>query len=249
MNLKNFIPFYKSYVKAMSRVSALEMAFAESLRNPKYEDSTEAGFNAQVHRKQIFQDLINRISFQAIYETGTYFGNTSGYMKLHSSCPVITCEASPIFRSLAMSRLRDIEGIEFHCGDSREFLRARLGSLNAAEISEVFFFYLDAHWHDDLPLEEEIDIISSKLKNSVILIDDFAVPGDPGYSYDDYGRGKSLELQTFEKCFKRHGAAIFFPSLPSTQETGGKRGCVLLSTNEVMTKKIREIPSLKEYCA
>lgn len=36
MNIKYLIPFYKNYVMAMSRLSALEMAFGYVLKNPEY---------------------------------------------------------------------------------------------------------------------------------------------------------------------------------------------------------------------
>jgi hypothetical protein len=54
------------------------------------------------------------------------------------------------------------------------------------------FFHLDAHWEGDLPLQEEIEIILGRFPNFLIMIDDFRVPGDSGYGFDDYGRGKML---------------------------------------------------------
>jgi hypothetical protein len=107
-------------------------------------------------------------------------------------------------------------------------------------------FYLDAHWHQDLPLEDEIDAISRSVNDFAILVDDFAVPGDPGYTYDNYGAGKSLDLATFGHSFQRNKLSVFFPSLPSTLESGERRGCVVLSSRS-QTEKIRQQLSVKEH--
>ena len=51
------------------------------------------------------------------------------------------------------------------------------------------FFYLDAHSEKNFPFFEEIDLICSYWYNSVVMVDDFQVPGDKGYIFDDYGSG------------------------------------------------------------
>ena len=56
-------------------------------------------------------------------------------------------------------------------------------------------FYLDAHWHEYLPLRDELEIALGQFANAVVLIDDFQVPDDPGYGFDDYGPGKTLNLE------------------------------------------------------
>ena len=55
------------------------------------------------------------------------------------------------------------------------------------------FIYLDAHWNDDLPLPEEIDIIAKDLRNFFIFVDDFQQP-DAGYGFDRYENGNELTL-------------------------------------------------------
>ena len=75
-------------------------------------------------------------------------------------------------------RLSDMEGVHVELKDSRNFLRDLRQSEPAAK---TVFFYLDAHWYDDLPLAEEMDLIGSYWKNYVILIDDFQVPDDRNY--------------------------------------------------------------------
>lgn len=56
-------------------------------------------------------------------------------------------------------------------------------------IAESTFFHLDAHWDDDLPLRNEVQVIVESWK-----IDDFQVPDDLGNGFDDYGGEKTISL-------------------------------------------------------
>ena len=78
------------------------------------------------------------------------------------------------------------------------------------------------------------------------MIDDFEVPGDKACSYDNYGRGKSLAMRTFQKIFSQAGMEVFFPSLSGAYETGGKRGCVVLSKGARLLKDMDKILSLRQ---
>jgi hypothetical protein len=246
MNPKQFLPFYKQYVAAMSRVSALEMAFSMMLESPRFVLSETSGFNAQAHRKRIFLDLKAAFDPEVIVETGTFIGDTTGYLATTTQTRIFTCEANRTFLSLAKSRLTGLPGIHFTLGDSRQFLRTLFAAeLSAAGISQPVFFYLDAHWHEDLPLNDEIRIIGENLKEFVIMVDDFQVPGDPGYGWDNYGKKKALDLATFQDCFQQSRLVSFFPSLPAAQETGGKRGCVVLAPQGRISDKVREFKSLR----
>jgi len=244
--LKWHLPFYKNYVAAMARVSALEMVFSLMLESPRFVASDTAGFNAQLHRKRIFLDLMAAFEFEVVVETGTFIGDTTGYLATTTQAQIFTCEANRTFQSLAKSRLNGLPNIHFTMGDSRQFLRGLFASeLSPARFSRPVFFYLDAHWHNDLPLNDEIQIISENLKEFVILVDDFQVPGEPGYGWDDYGGKKALNLATFNGCFQQWKLHPFFPSLPAAQETGGRRGCAVLAPQGRMSDQLRKIQSIR----
>jgi hypothetical protein len=63
----------------------------------------------------------------------------------------------------------------------------------------------------------------------VVVIDDFEVPGDPGYAFDDYGAGKALTSEYISGMIERFKLRAYYPTKPSTCETGAKRGCVVLA--------------------
>lgn len=234
-------PAHKKYKDLLFRISNLETAVNCLIESPKYVESLEVGFNGQAHRKVIFQELLSLFDFDAILETGTWIGNTTGYMAKISNLPIYTCELDKLLHSLAKMRLKDVPNIILELSDSREFLK----KMKRTDIvKKRVFIYLDAHCNDDLPLQKELEIICSNWRDFVIMIDDFQVPGDVGYGYDNYGKKKILSLDMFSRTFSKHDLISFFPTLPSAEETGLKRGCVVLTRNGEWSEKLSRLQSL-----
>ena len=248
---KNFIefimhPFYKKRRKhqaLVSRVSRLGILVDHLIESPKWTESEDTGFNGQKNRKLIFKDLLNAFKFDAIIETGTYVGNTAGFMAKISNLPVYTCELNRQFNALAKLRLKDIPNITFALSDSRVFLRS-LSAVNTMKIKRPFI-YLDSHWYEEyLPLQEELEIICNGWKDFVVMIDDFQVPGDDGYGYDSYGKRKTLSLDVFSEVMSKYELIPFFPILSSGEETGFKRGCVILARKGNFSEILGSLRSL-----
>lgn len=181
-------------------------------------------FNGQEFRQQIFLGLLATVGCQVIVETGTYLGTTTAYLAA-SGLPVYSVESNPRFFAYASWRLfRFGSRIRLREGDSRAFLR--LLGRDPAFPGGRAFFYLDAHWHSDLPLRDELKTIFEQWPDSVVMVDDFQVPGTT-YGYDDYGTGQQLNLEYLEPL--RHlQLAAFFPAIGPEAETGERRGCVVL---------------------
>jgi len=240
--MKNPLQHNKRRFDALAfRIQTLETAVDCLLNSPTYIDSDDFGFgrfNGQRFRRRIFAELLQTLSFEAIIETGTYTGNTTGYMAKTACLPVYTCELNKIFFSIAKKRLEGIPNISFMLSDSRKFLR----ELAKNEVCKKnSFIYLDAHWYDDLPLKEEIGIICDNWSNFVIMVDDFQVPGDAGYGYDNYGKNRTLSLKDFAQVFAEHDLVPFFPALPSVEETGYKQGSIILAKYGEASDKISRL--------
>src|SRR4030095_4950281 len=182
-------------------VHRLETALEALVVGPKYVPDDVAAFNGQAQRKRIFANIISAIPFDAIVETGTCLGDTTRYMRQTTGQPVYSYELSHTFYSLAKMRLADLNDVHLELTDSRQFLR-KLGRDELVDKS--VFFYLDAHWYDDLPVAEELDIIGSKWKQFVVMIDDFRVPWDRDYGYDDYYDDRVLELKLLIPVMSKH---------------------------------------------
>ena len=213
-------------------------------RHPEMGSGMGGPFNAQVFRQKIFAEVMQKINFGAIVETGSFRGTTSEYMFKNSGLTVYTVESQPRIYGFTKTRFRKNPGVKTHLGDSRQFLRdmTRNPSLTGRKI----FFYLDAHWNEDLPLREEIDIIYGTWTDAVIMIDDFQVPTDTGYCYDDYGAGKSLTIE-YLSPLRELKMAAYFPSARGADESGAKRGCILLARDTALIESLNTLPSLTAH--
>lgn len=198
-------------------------------------------FNGQPKRQEIVRDLFERLDVSGVVETGTYGGRTTAYLRTLTSAPIASVEANARFHEVAKLHLRSSSGIRLDRGDSRAFLRAL--ATDPEFPKRRVFFYLDAHWGDDLPLAEELLTISEHFEEWVVLIDDFQVPDDPGYGYDDYGAGKALTLAYLPPGLPDH--ETFFPLAASGDEALPRRGCVVLAAAGPAAAAVAEVPSLR----
>jgi hypothetical protein len=251
--LSRFLPssIFDGGVQVQRRLSrletsnrCLEMALDAVLFSPKYVPSAEAGFNGQVFRKRMFGDILSAAPLEAIAETGTCLGDTTAYMAVTSQLPVHTCDLNPRFHAIAKTRLSDFDDIHLNLVDSRRFLRE---SARGPLADKFTFFYLDAHWYDDLPLPQEIDIIASEWNQFIVMVDDFQVPFDTGYRYDDYGKEKALTMNMLRPLLRQHSLVPFFPAIAADQETGAKRGSVVITRRGENADILAEVPSLRMW--
>jgi len=217
------------------RVQKLERQLAENqsmidilLSDATYDPAGQHGLNLQERRKEIVADLFNRCRFNAVLETGTYLGASSSYFANTYHVPVYTSEVLPRNFHVARRMLRDLSNVHLHLLDSREFLRSLVRDNTLP--GQTLFCYLDAHWYDDLPLAEEIEVIASGWSDFVIMIDDFCVPGDAGYAFDDYGEGRRLDVEYLEGVRHRANLSLYFPTAASSSETGRRRGAAVLAS-------------------
>jgi hypothetical protein len=166
----------------------------------------------------------------AVIETGTYRGTTTEFLSHLTGAAVYSVELKRRYYEYARMRLAGIGRVTLEVGDSRHFLR-RL-SADPRVPKQRVFFYLDAHWEADVPLREELLIIAEHWSESVIVIDDFQVADDAGYGFDDYGPGRRLTLE-YLPLASLGAISCLVPQLPSAQETGFRRGCVVLAPREL----------------
>jgi hypothetical protein len=89
---------------------------------------------------------------------------------------------------------------------------------------------------------EELEIIFNNWTRAIVMIDDFEVPGTT-YGYINYGPGKSLNLGYLEPLKHLEFCALF-PELDAAQETGARRGWVVLTTDDALTRILSAIPGL-----
>jgi hypothetical protein len=103
--------------------------------------------------------------------------------------------------------------------------------------------YLDAHWREHLPLKEELSLIFGRCRSAVAIVDDFQVPDEPDYEFDDYGPGKRLCIDLLAATgIDFH---LFFPTAPASAETGHRRGAVVVTASAEDARILADIPHLR----
>jgi hypothetical protein len=159
--------------------------------------------------------------------------------------PVFSIESHSRNYWFVRARFWGRRNIKILHGDSRTVLLRLLdGPLH--HLSDCpLFFYLDAHWNEDLPLVEEIDIVFRRCPSAVVMVDDFRVPSDDGYGYDHYGPGKALTSDYIRPAVLSHQLQAFYPSTPAAAEGGARRGCVLLTKEPVQRSALASVSLLR----
>jgi hypothetical protein len=198
-------------------------------------------FNGQAKRQDMVREILSKVSFEAIVETGSFRGTTTEFLRDESGLKVFTVEINPRCYYYCRRRFRGDRRVKVFRAASPDLL-TRLGMDHRFPKRSVFF-YLDAHRLGELPLVEEIRLINRYWTDYVVMIDDFSVPDDPGYGFDDLGEGKQLRLENLPLAEIRP-VTVLWPSASSDQETGFRRGCVLLVTQR-MTSELEQLASVR----
>ena len=186
---------------------------------------TRGPMNGQAGRRALLRSVVAGVRFDYVVETGTFRGGSTAFLADISGCTVYTVESDPVAGAYAGRLFAGRPDVVTAIDDSRHFLGRLAAELATAEPA---LFYLDAHWdEEDLPLWGEIETIFSKWAHPVVVIDDFEVPGDDGYGFDHYGPGRALCLAELVPRLVP-GVDVWSPTLPSSEETGERRGCAVL---------------------
>jgi hypothetical protein len=211
-------------------------------RRQKFYKMLGGALNGQEYRRRLFLDILATIRFDHLYETGSFFGSSTAFFADHFDGRIVTIESNPYYYRFTKLRQRSEPRVNVLFGDSVDRLR-RLAA-DPSETSALSLFYLDAHWCEELPLGGELSVVFRAWKNAVVMIDDFEVPHDPGYLFDDYGEGKRLCLR-YLAPLGLNELRIFFPTTPSHLETGWRRGCVVITRTEELAIALSRLQSLR----
>ena len=193
-----------------------------------------SAMNGQTARLEICRSILSSEAVDTIVETGTYRGVTTEWFSSFGK-PVLSIEISNRYFQFAKLRLGELKNVSLYRGTSVDVLET---DEFKARVGKNPFIYLDAHWEKHLPLQDEIAKITHKRQNYFILIDDFKVPHDLKYEYDDYGENGSCEIPYISPVIPKD-AKIYFPTVPADKETGRKRGYVLIvggAENQLMAE-------------
>lgn len=213
--LKNFAP------ELQFRRSLAEVLLVHFKPSDFFDHWSVQPFNGQLVRHETVFRIIKQIMPTVCIKTGTYLGSTTPYLAGYSRSPTHTIEIDPLSAKKSFDRhQKNFSNLNINniLGDSSEEIGKVLKKLDASD--QVVLAYLDAHWLDIIPTNKELDSLVCWGGRFVAIIDDFYVPWDSGYGFDQYGDvviGETLVP-------KSSGVRIFASSVESRLETGAKCG-------------------------
>jgi hypothetical protein len=181
-------------------------------------------FNDQQHRAKMFLELRETFGFRTIVETGTFRGATTALFAGLPDTNVYSVELSPFSFGYCWTRFLRNANVAIFLGDSPDTLR----KLSRRKLPTPIFFYLDAHWFENLPIALELDIIFGAWSDAIVMIDDFKVEGDDGYAFDDYGDQKRLVFEQILSATDKFAPSYYFPSVAAEEESGARRGSIVI---------------------
>ena len=135
-------------------------------------------FGFDVTRALLVDDLVVGFGCDVLVETGCFLWDTTAYLAArYPDIPVFSCDVVAEHAAFPRRRLElgGLANAQVTCTDSPALVSA------VCQSYERPLFYLDAHWEDRWPLEQELAAITS----GVILVDDFDI-GHPRFSFDSY---------------------------------------------------------------
>jgi hypothetical protein len=152
-------------------------------------------------------------------ETGSGHGHTAGFVRRVFGVPVFTCDINILHYFISRAHLFWANQIEFHRLDSPEFLRR---VCSEAVIGSNPIFYLDAHWYSHVPLANELQVIADDCCRGIVVIDDFFVPTDARFGYDQYP-GFRIDMDVINSTIKmrrKNNVQVYLPAYGADRETG-----------------------------
>jgi len=176
-------------------------------------------FNGQFVRLKHVINLCDDFKPTVCIETGTYRGSTTILLATLASRFTYSIEINNKIYLQAKARLQNLDQkIQLINGDSAEEIEILLKNLSPIE--NQLLVYLDAHWGEILPIQDEIKVLCNWGGKFLAIIDDFCIPTDSGFSFDVYS-GVPIGLNLIPEY---NGLEVWISTINSGLETGAKRG-------------------------
>lgn len=188
------------------------------------------GFHADPNLMALVDLIIHSSNIRVFIETGTESGSTLGYIaRTYPDIECFSCEADKRIYQIAKQNLANHPNVTIKNKKSVRFLR----ELKPHLVPNLF--WLDAHSHGyGCSLPEELSIILAKWESGYIFIDDFKVPDNPAFGYDEYefekGEITTLDQSYIEPAIRESGRVDEISlQYPNYQPVYKGRGWVLIT--------------------
>jgi predicted O-methyltransferase YrrM len=198
--------------------------------------------NGQRNRLRVSYYLASILKPTHAIETGTYLGTTTQYLSSMVSEKTFSIEINKKSLEISKKRLKNeiVSGsIELILGNSKIEMEKVLKTLDPNK--HRILVYLDAHWLDYVPLKAEIQSLLDWNGLFIAIIDDFMIPTDVGYGFDQY-KNDRIDISQIPISEK---ISIWIPSESAFSESGARRGTAYLIHNKLSAQVFNNITELK----
>ena len=190
--------------------------------NLKYAGWHSEPFNGDYFINEEFLKIKKKFNIVNAVETGSCTFSTTKWLGENFE-NVFTFEHNKDFYDEYIGKISDLPNIKSFNTKSVEGLNLIIDELNGPTV-----FYLDAHWDNECPINEEIEVISNYKFPHVIVIHDFKT-NNPELGYDSFyfDGGFDLDLNliygNLEKIYP-DGVKFYY----NKNAVGGKRGVIYI---------------------
>ena len=143
------------------------------------------GFHGDEYLLELVESIVPMCS--SFIETGCNVGSTASYVaRTWPELRVSSCEPDPVAFAVAERTLAPSANATVVNELSPGFLRA-LFDVEPELRQECSLCWLDAHGYGfRWPLADEVAFLTSRCESGFLLIDDFQIPGQPQFAFDEY---------------------------------------------------------------
>lgn len=198
--------------------------------------------NGQRNRLRTAYLLGEIIQPEVAIESGSYLGTTTQYLTAIAATKTYSIEINPRFSGVAKNRLKlDVAAgrVTIIDGNSAEKLPLILKELDPKETR--ILAYLDAHWLEYIPLHAELEALITWGGDFAAIIDDFYIPTDEGYGFDQYENHR-VDISHVPS---NSGVSVWIPSEGSATESGACRGTAYVFSASLLEKISNHSEKLK----
>ena len=177
-------------------------------------------FHADLYNLSLVHHLIENKDVDMVCELGTYYGGTAYYVGNCLETETHTCEPYKRHHIIASENLSHLPTVTLYRERSLEFLE------RAPVPNRTPLFYVDSHGYGfDLEIAKEIESILSKHTSGFILIDDFKIPDQNQFGYE-----QNVEMSTIQSVLTTYNCKTVYMSNQTdvTSPVHGLRGYVLI---------------------
>lgn len=214
---------YIRSLKDHTWVSRIETIFKQADKENQtnkyvpYRKKYEVAFHGDSYLLELVDSVLQNA--EIFVETGTYYGHTLEYVaRKFNHLSLYSCEPEKVHFMAAAAKVKAYKSrITLRQEASPDFLYS-LARKDSDLFKKDVVFWIDAHaFGHSWPLLKEIKFITQNFQKAYIFIDDFKVPGRPGYAYDTANE-HDCAWEAINNCMcKNKNYTVCFPDY--TQKT------------------------------